>query len=253
MSDKQNTTWADAKRQKAFRKAEFNRRFMKYHIVYIALFGTGALSMVTGFLLPFSTEGELGFSAWLAAAYFAFGFVTNGEIAANFWFEKLTDHDKDNGKQFAIAVFSLGASVIVSLVTALAASVLIAYWLGIFPAFTGIPDWAQVYIVDVIPVMWIYHAVAGFAFKGLSDEAEAERTAKAIIREKEIELIERKEQAKVDWWEQNAVSMYEEQGRKEAREHLERKFNKPSLVPANSETKAQELAESHPTKAERGS
>lgn len=238
MNDKKTNSWEQTKRDKAFRKAEFNRRFMKYHIVYIALFGTGGLSLVTGLLLPFSTESNLGFVLWVAGIYFAFGFVTNGEIAANFWFEKLTDHDKDNGKQFWIAVVSLGASVVVSLVTALAAAALIAYWLGIFPAFSGISEWSQVYIVDIIPIMWVYHAVAGFAFKALSDEAEAERTAKSIIREKEVELIEKKEQAKVDWWEQNAVAMYEEQGRKEAREHLERKFNKANLVPVHSETEA---------------
>lgn len=219
--------FAEWKQRRAFEAAEFKRKYSRYYMVYIALVGTGFLSGITGLLLPFTqnTEGAQAIVSTIAGLYFAIGFLTNGEIAANYWFGKLTDHDPDNNKQIYIAVASLALSVTVSLVTALASSLLIAYWLNIFPAFSGVPDWAQVWIVDVIPIMWVYNAVAGIAFKALSDEAQMDRMSKAYIREKENELKELKEEAKVKWWQDNAVGLYEEQGRREAEEEVKRRFN----------------------------
>lgn len=221
-----NNNFAEWKKNKQFVRAEFNRKYGRYYIVYVALIGTGVLSGLTGILLPFSQgENNLQFLiSFLAGLYFCIGFLTNGEIAANYWFGKLTDHDPDNRIQQWIAGISLSLSVIVSLVTALASSLLIAFWLGIFPEFSGVPDWAQVWIVDIIPVMWIYHAVCGMAFKAVSDEAQAERLSKSFIREKQNELFEAKEQAKVDWWKENAQSIYEDQGRLEAQEDVARRF-----------------------------
>lgn len=225
---KQNN-FAEWKKNKEFSKAEFNRRYGRYYIVYVALIGTGVLSGLTGFLLPFSQGmNDIEFIiSLLAGLYFCVGFLTNGEISANYWFGKLTDHDPDNRTQQWIAGISLFFAVVVSLVTSLASSLLIAYWLNIFPAFTGIPDWAQVWIVDIIPVMWIYNGVCGMAFKSVSDEAQAERLSKSFIREKQNELFEMKEQAKVDWWRDNAMAIYQEQGRREAQEDVSRRFKQP--------------------------
>lgn len=223
------TKFSEWKKRNQFKRAEFSRRYRRYtryYMVYVALIGTGILSGLTGILLPFTQEnsGINTFVAGLAGLYFCIGFLTNGEVAANYWFGKLTDHDPDNNKQQIIAGVSLGISVIVSLITSLASSLLIAFWLGIFPTFNGVPDWAQVWIVDIIPVMWIYHAVAGMTFKALSEEAQMERITKSFIREKENELVEKKEEAKVQWWAENAQSVYEEEGRKEARLSLEQRF-----------------------------
>ena len=221
-----NSIFSEWKKNKQFHKAEFNRRYGRYYIVYIALIGTGVLSGLTGILLPFSqgmNNVEFIVSV-LAGLYFCVGFLTNGEIAANYWFGKLTDHDPDSRVQQIIAGISLALSVIVSLVTSLASSLLIAYWLGIFPEFGGVPDWAQVWIVDIIPVMWIYNGVCGMAFKATSEEAQAERLVAAFVREKQNELFEAKEQAKVDFWRDNARPIYEEAGRKEAADDVERRF-----------------------------
>ena len=221
-----NSIFSEWKKNKEFHKSEFNRRYGRYYIVYVALIGTGILSGLTGILLPFSqgmNNVEFVISL-LAGVYFGLGFLTNGEIAANYWFGKLTDHDPDNRVQQWIAGISLSLSVIVSLVTALASSLLIAYWLGIFPEFSGVPDWAQVWIVDIIPVMWIYNGVCGMAFKAVSDEAQAERLVSSFIREKQNELFEAKEQAKVNWWKENAQGIYENEGRREAAEDVTRRF-----------------------------
>lgn len=239
-------TYEEVKREKEYKKAEFARRYLKYHLVYIALIGTAVLSVVTGLLLPYSSENanNVGVAGMLAALYFAVGFVTNGELAANYWFGKLTDHDPDSTAQKTIAVIALAISVITSLITALAASLLIAYWLKIFSEFSGIPSWAQVYIVDIIPVMWVFHAVMGMAFKAFSEEAEMERTTKAFIRQKQNELVQHKEEAKANWWKENAEKVYREQGEIEAREALNRQFpNRKQMVTNGAETERP----AHPT------
>jgi hypothetical protein len=230
--EKQNKgNFSEWKQRKAFLRSEFERKYAKYYMVYIALIGTGVLSGLTGILLPFSQSAtaQAFFISAIAGVYFAFGFLTNGEIAANYWFGKLTDHDPDNRIQQIVAGVSLFLSVVVSLVTALASSLLIAYWLNIFPAFNGVPDWAQVWIVDIIPVMWIYHAVAGMLFKAMSEEAQMERLSRAFVREKQNELNEAKEEAKVGWWRENARAVYEHQGRKEAEEDVQRRFPRQNM------------------------
>ena len=224
MSENNFQQW---KEKRKFAQAEFNRRYGRYYIVYIALIGTGILSAVTGLLIP-ASQGEktFGVITLLAGLYFAVGFLTNGEIAANYWFGKLTDHDPDSLPQQIIAVVSLGISIIVSLVTALASSILIAYWLNLFPEFSGIPNWAQIWVVDIIPVMWVFHAVAGMSFKGLSEEAQMERLSKQFVRGKQNELHEAKENAKVNWWKQNAEHVYREEGEREAQADLNTRFNR---------------------------
>src|SRR3972149_2624709 len=110
--------------KRLYNKIEWKRKYGKYWLVYLALIGTGTLSAISGFLLPANeTQGviQLTSISIFAGVYYAIGFLSNGEGAAYFWFDKLTDHDEDNTPQIWIASSMLGLSVITIAVTAVAA------------------------------------------------------------------------------------------------------------------------------------
>lgn len=210
--------------KRAMKRAEFMRKFGKYWYIYMVLFGTAALSFTSGLLLPFKPDASgnpnITIGGLFAAIYYAVGFLTTGELAAYFWFDKLTDQDPDNGTQKVTAGLMLFAAVITSLVTALAAGTFIAYWLGIFNEFYVMPSWAQKWVVWAIPVLWVAHFVAGTIFRAVSEEAEYERDAKSIIRTVQNQMIRAKEQARSDYWKTNAPMLAQRMGEAEARDEL---------------------------------
>lgn len=230
------------------RKEAANRIYQKYGehwLVYAALAFTATLSFVSGLILPFTPDAQGNFSVtvggMLAAIYYSVGFVTNGEFAANYWFDKLTDHDKDNTPQKAIAVAMLTLSVGVSLTTALAAAAEIAFLLGVLTEFRQFPTWAQEWIVWSIPVMWTLHAVAGMGFKSFSDEAAAEREARSVIRQAKQEISKARVDAKAQYWKDNAASIAKQLGEMEAQKEIEDfavRLKKPVNTPVNTPMRA---------------
>jgi len=211
------------KRQEATNK--FIRKYGQYWLVYAALTFTAVLSFTSGLILPF-TPDEFGmftitFGGVLAGLYYSLGFTTNGELAANYWFDKLTDHDKDNTPQKIIAGLMLAISIGVSLTTALAAAAQIAFLLGALAEFRQFPVWAQEWVVWSIPTMWTMNAVAGMAFKALSDEASAERDANAIIRTAKQEISKSRMDAKADYWRKNAPDIARKLGEMEAQAEID--------------------------------
>jgi hypothetical protein len=221
MNDNKELT--PAQKRKA-RLHDFNQRYGQYWLIYSALICTAALSFVSGMVLPFRPDDNgnvvLTFGGIALALYFGVGFVSNGEGAAGFWFEKLTDHDKDNNPQKWIAGIMLAASVIVSLVTSLAAAAQLAFLLGVLSEFQEIPVWAQDWIVWSIPTMWIANAVSGMAFKAVSDEADAEREANSIIREAKLEVKRARENARANYWKENATAIFTRLGELDAEDEI---------------------------------
>lgn len=206
-------------------KAETKQKFGRYWLIYVALIGTGLLSVAAGVMLPFQPD-EAGFVAVnaftvAAAIFYALGFVTNGEGAAYFWFDKLIDHDEDNTWQIVTAVTMLAVSVVTILMTSISAGVLIAYWLGQMEAYAVMPIWAQKWVVSAIPIMWVAHFVAGALFKALSDEASAERRAIGIIRKVKNDIAEEKANSKANWWKSHAPDFARKLGEMEAQQELE--------------------------------
>lgn len=204
---------------------KFSRKYGQYWLVYLALAFTATLSFISGTLLPF-TPDENGYFAVtvggiFAAIYYSIGFVMNGELAANYWFDKLTDHDKDNTPQKAIAIVMLVLSIGVSLMTALSAAAEIAFLLGVLSEFRQFPEWAQEWIVWSIPTILIINAVSGMAFKAMSDEAAAERSANAIIREARQEIHKSRQDARAEYWRSNAPRIAKELGEMEAQQEIE--------------------------------
>ncbi len=211
--------------KRAMRRAEFNRKFGQYWFIYLALFGTAALSVVSGLMLPFSPDKNgyvvLSIGGVLAAVYYSIGFLTTGEGASYFWFDKLTDHDPDNTIQKGIAGLMLTLSISTSLVTALAAGAFIAFWLGIFDAFYVMPTWAQKWVVWAIPTMWVLHFIGGALFRYLSEESEYEREAASSIRTAKNEMVKSKSKAKADYWKANAPALARQLGEMEAEDELD--------------------------------
>lgn len=211
--------------KRLFKKQEFRRKFERYWLVYIALIGTGVLSLISGILLPAEVQdGNFVFSELvvLGGLFYAIGFLSNGEGAAYFWFDKLTDHDPDNTYQIWIASVMLGISVLTIAITSVASASFIAFAIGALSEFDSIDPRAQQWVVFSIPVLWVLHFVAGTAFKSLSDEAEFERNAKADIREITQQIEKEKNTARVAHWKQNAPNLARQLGEMEAQEEIER-------------------------------
>lgn len=213
-----------SKQKKELKAAEFKRKFGRYWLVYVAIGFTAVLSFISGLLLPFmkpDIEVPLNWGTALSALMYATGFMLIGEGAALFWFEKVTDQDPDNIYQKIVAALMIVVSVATSLTTALAASYIIAYWVGVFDTFTGIPEWAQKWIAISIPVFMVVHVVSGIIFKSVSDEAFSEREANSKINQARNAMYEAQAQARANWWEQNAPILAEQMGRIEAEDELE--------------------------------
>ena len=218
-----NEMTVQEKRQ--YKRNEFKRKFGQYWLIYIALFGTGTLSSLSGLFLPFrpDAQGVVNITFWLAlsSVYYIIGFLSTGEGAGYFWFDKLTDHDKDNTIQQWIAGIMLFVAIVTILITSLAGGAFIAYWLGALPQFQLLPTWAQKWVVWAIPALWVAHAVAGMAFKALSDEAEAERDAQGIIRDAQQKILRDKANAKAEFWKTKAPDVARQIGEMEAQDEID--------------------------------
>ncbi len=211
-----------------YKRQEFKRKFGTYWLVYLALIGTGTLSAISGILLPAksvtNTDGAstiiFSLVSVLAGIYYAVGFLTNGEGAAYFWFDKLTDHDKDNTPQIWIAGSMLALSVVTIAVTSLAAGSFIAYIVGALSEFEIMPVWAQKWVVWTIPIFWVLHFTAGTLFKSLSDEAANERSANAKIRNITQQIVSDKAEARARYWQAHAPDLAKQLGEIEAQEEI---------------------------------
>jgi hypothetical protein len=213
-----------SKQKKELKKQEFQRKFGRFWLIYLALFFTAVLSFISGLLLPFMKPGvdvPLNWGTALSAIMYGLGFLIIGEGAAFFWFERVTDQDPDNNGQMITAGLMIAVSVITSVTTALAASYIIAFWVGVFDTFTGIPEWAQKWIAISIPVMMVAHVVAGIIFKSISDEAASDRDANAEIVRARNEMAEARAKARAAWWRNNAPALAQQIGEMEAEDELD--------------------------------
>lgn len=220
MSDNDKMT---PEQKRKYNAQEFKRRFGRYWLVYLALIGTATLSAISGFLLPVEVvDGNMQFTtvSILAGIFYAVGFLTNGEGAAYFWFDKLTDHDQDNTAQIWLAGSMLFAAVGTILVTSLAAGSFIAFAMGALTDFQVLPSWAQTWVVYAIPVFWVLHFTAGTIFKSISDEAANERAANAKIRNVTQQITMDKADARAKYWQEHAPDLAKQLGQMEAQEEI---------------------------------
>jgi hypothetical protein len=234
------------KQKKQLAADEFKRKYQRYWLMYWGLFFVAALSFICGLVLPFMREDIVVRLTWGTLAvslFYALGFLTVGEGAFNFWFDKITDSDPDNNTQKLIAGVMIALSGLVSLSTALATSYIIAWWIKIFDTFVSIPAWAQKYIAIIIPVMVIVNVAAGTMFKWVSDEAYSERENNARIREAKNRAIQAQAKARADYMEANAPILARQMGEIEAQDQLDalqaqinEKRSKRGQNPANTPT-----------------
>lgn len=204
--------------------AEQIARLKKYWLMYFALLGTGTLSALSGFLLAHAPD-ENGVADYTlvtiaAGVFYMIGFLTTGEGATLFWFDKLTDHDEDNTAQLYIAWLMMALSIITSLVTASAAAAFVAYWMGELDAFQVMPLWAQNWVVWAIPVLWITHFVCGTIFKTISDEARQMRQLATIQRSTQMEIRIARERAKTNVLRREAPVLAQRLGESDAHQQI---------------------------------
>jgi len=168
--------------QRAFR-GNYKSDFVRYPLFYIGLLISGGLSAMSGIfigLAPHYVDGVLvinfDFVNVMFALLYAVTFPLLGEYAIAEWHTKyaLRDMDEvlDDNRQAIIALVMLFISVVFTLVTSLAASVILISLLGSFDVFRHIPAWAQTWTATVIPIGAVLHAVATMAYKHNSSEEE---------------------------------------------------------------------------------
>jgi hypothetical protein len=216
MSENQNGLTSDQKR--GIRK-QGGRNFRRFWPIYVFLFCTAGLSFASGLMLPFMRNDIVVPLTWgtaFVAFYYGIGFLTNGELVANFWFSKITDQDPDNSTQKYIAWGMLTVSIGVVAATCISAADMIAYWIGVFDVFYQIPIWVQKYVVYAIPVMWVVNAVMAMLFQGVSDEAIAKRESMARINRALSDAEEAEATAHADYIVANAPALARQKGQMKA-------------------------------------
>lgn len=195
------------------------RNFRRFWVIYVGLFCTALLSFASGLMLPFMRNDivvPLTWGTFFVALYYGCGFLINGELAANFWFSKITDQDPDNSTQKIIAWGMLVVSIGIIAATCISAADMIAYWVGVFDVFYQIPVWVQKYVVYAIPVMWVVNFSMAMLFRGVSDEAVSEREEQARINRARTDAAIAEAKAYADYTIENAPALARQKGQMRA-------------------------------------
>lgn len=220
MNENQDGLTSEQKRE--LRK-QGGRNFRRFWVIYVGLFCTALLSFVSGLMLPFMRSDivvPLTLGTAFVALYYGFGFLTNGELVANFWFGKITDQDPDNKVQQVIAWGMLAVSIGIIAATCISAADMIAYWIGVFDVFYQIPVWVQKYVVYAIPVGWVLNVVMAMLFQGVSDEAIAKRESQARINRALSDAEEAEAKAHADYIVANSPALARQKGEMKAASEL---------------------------------
>lgn len=158
----------------------------KYPLLYIGLLVSGFLSSMAGVFIgiaPKFVNGILTYNADFLAIFFAIVYAITfpalGEYAIFQWHLKYSFRDmdevEDDKRQGVIAIVMLVISIVFTLVTSIAAAVILASLLGSFDVFKSIPTWAQRWTVIIIPIGAVIHAVATILYRHGSREEENAR------------------------------------------------------------------------------
>jgi hypothetical protein len=79
--------------------------------------------------------------------------------------------------------------------------------------------------------MWTLNAVSGMAFKAFSDEADAERSANAVISAAKLEITTRRVDARAKYWRDNAADIADRLGQMEAQSEIAKYAVKLNIAP----------------------
>jgi hypothetical protein len=176
-----------AKRASHFEYDGIAYDFRRYPLLYIGLIISGFLSMCAGVfigLAPHYQNGllvaETGPLNVFFAILYAVTFPIFGEYGIFQWHKKAILRDEGGPKegnqaQWWISYGMLCATVVFTLVTSVAAAIIVASLFQSFDVFAVIPAWAQTWAVLIIPFGAVLHAVSSLAYKHFSAEAEEER------------------------------------------------------------------------------
>lgn len=166
----------------------------------------------SGVLILFGGQTGTG-AAFLGVGFglvYALFFPVIGEWGTYYWHKKASLRDIGNSTQAFIGFGMLFVAFAFTVMTAVAASVILASLLHTFTAFQAIPEWAQKWTVLIIPISLALHAGANMWYDHVSKYAEERREMERGLQTVEIEAENRIRQARINAREQAAISMAEE-------------------------------------------
>ena len=202
----------------------FGRELKRHPMIYIGLIGSGFLTMLAGVFIGVAPHKVADASGQMMVRFFAndsqwamfiglffavlYGvtFPVIGEYGTYFWHKKAELREPDNRWQTAIAYSMFVITLVFTVITSIAASVILASLLGTFDIFQRIPDWAQSWTVTIIPVGLLLHAVSNIFYRHVSKTAEELREIERTLQEIENEADMQIRQAKLDARKAIAVS-----------------------------------------------
>ncbi len=144
------------------------------------------------------------------ALLYGLSFPVLGEYGTYYWHRKASLRDTGSKAQGFIGYGMMVVAGAFTVVTAIAASVIVASLLHTFAAFNAIPEWAQKWTVLIIPISLAFHAGANIWFDHVSKYAEERREMAHSLQTIENESENRIREARVKAREQAAVAMADE-------------------------------------------
>ena len=155
--------------------------------------------------------GRTGWGAIIMGVTFGILYMTVfpviGEAATYYWYRRAALRDENNLTQTWVSYTMLTVTFAFMIVTAVAASFILASLLHTFEAFNAIPLWTQKWTVLIIPFAAAAHAGANMLYDHVSAYAEERRLMERDLQSAQNEAENRIRQAQLDAKERAAIAM----------------------------------------------
>ena len=198
------TNYQQAKEHKEKQRVLRGLPFKQWWLLYIGIAIIAMLSTFAGGYLGLSPNaaGEITYNSTfdligkvLFCGFYMVMFFITAEAAFMFWLDKLILHDVDEKQnsvniQVWTAWIMMGVSLTTMIVTAIAASQILASWRNSFDNNVAFPTWTSGYVMDWIPSLVIAHIIAATFYKQSTEEAKLERYRRAQMRSARIKALD---------------------------------------------------------------
>lgn len=223
----------DDEKKKKIQFSDFLVDMKRNPMILIGLGGSALLTALAGLFIGLAPRldeqgvltlfgGVPGYAPAVIGIFFGVLYATVfpviGEWGTYYWHKKAALRDIDNKSQAVIGFGMMGIAFGFTVMTAIAASVILASLLHTFSAFQAIPEWAQKWTILIIPISLGLHAAANIWYDHVSKYAEERREMERGLQTVEIEAENRIRQARINAREQAAIAMAEEYERLSSQE-----------------------------------
>ena len=213
------------KKTRAITFSQFKSDMARNPMIFIGLGGSAFLTCLMGIFIGLNPQldmdgvliffgGREGAGAAFLGIFFAIlygaAFPVLGEYGAYYWHRKAVMRDEGNNWQAGISYVTMGIAGTFTIVTAVAASFVLASLLNTFDVFKAIPNWVQFWTILIIPVALAMHAFANIWYDHVSTYALERRTMERNLESAKTEAENRIRQARMNAQEDAATAMAEE-------------------------------------------